>query len=68
MAYSDDAPRQQFAPRQTQIHDVSSMGLKCAECQTAITELPFVPSADRPVYCRDCNRKRKESFQRDRRW
>ncbi len=48
-------------PRQK--HDVSSMGLKCAECGTDITELPFVPSdPTRPVYCFECNRNRRRSF------
>ncbi len=51
-----------FAPRQS--FDVSSMGLKCADCGAAITELPFEPKADRPVYCRDCNRNRRQSFGR----
>ena len=41
-----------FAPRQ--MFDVSAMGLKCADCGAPITELPFEPKADRPVYCRDC--------------
>lgn len=44
-----------------QMVDVSSMGLSCAGCGAAITELPFMPSSDRPVYCRDCNAKRRES-------
>ncbi len=30
----------------------------CAECGTEC-EVPFKPSADRPVYCRDCFAKRK---------
>jgi CxxC-x17-CxxC domain-containing protein len=51
-----------FAPRQS--FDVSSMGLKCADCGVAINELPFEPKADRPVYCRDCNRNRRQSFGR----
>jgi CxxC-x17-CxxC domain-containing protein len=42
--------------------DVSAMGLKCAECGVAVTELPFEPKADRPVYCRDCNRARRQNF------
>ena len=33
--------------------------LKCAECGTAITQLPFQPSGDRPVYCFDCNKNRR---------
>jgi len=45
-----------------QMHDVSAMGLKCEECGVAITELPFEPSQDRPVYCRDCNRNRRKNF------
>jgi len=49
-----------FAPRQ--MFDVSAMNLKCAECGVAITELPFKPVSDRPVYCRDCNRNRRKSF------
>jgi CxxC-x17-CxxC domain-containing protein len=49
-----------FAPRQ--MIDVSSMGIKCAGCGTAITELPFQPSTDRPVYCRDCHRQRRQSY------
>lgn len=39
--------------------DVSSLGLKCAECGADIKELPFEPNQDRPVYCRDCNRNRR---------
>jgi CxxC-x17-CxxC domain-containing protein len=32
---------------------------KCSECGAEITELPFEPSPDRPIYCRDCHKKRK---------
>ena len=53
-----------FAPRQ--MFDVSAMGLKCADCGAEITELPFEPKNDRPVYCRDCNRQRRQNFRRDR--
>jgi len=49
-----------------QMYDVTSMNLTCAQCGTAITELPFQPSSDRPVYCRDCNRQRREKFSRNR--
>lgn len=49
-------------PRQT--FDVSSLGLKCANCQTGITELPFEPKTDQPVYCRECNRERRQNFRR----
>jgi len=39
--------------------DVRHLNLKCADCGKAIDELPFEPSSDRPVYCEDCNRKRR---------
>jgi len=32
---------------------------KCAECGADITELPFEPKGDGPLYCRDCHSKRK---------
>lgn len=32
---------------------------KCAECGVEITELPFEPAADRPIYCRDCWSKKR---------
>lgn len=36
-----------------------SVNLTCASCGTAITELPFQPSGDKPVYCRECLRARR---------
>jgi CxxC-x17-CxxC domain-containing protein len=61
MAY--DNPR--FGDRpQRQKFNVADMNLKCADCGTPITELPFKPSPDRPVYCFECNKKRRASFQR----
>lgn len=36
---------------------------KCSECKKEITELPFEPAPDRPLYCRDCWRqKRSQRF------
>lgn len=32
---------------------------KCADCGKEITELPFEPDQDRPIYCRDCWAKRR---------
>ncbi len=32
--------------------------VKCSECG-ADTEVPFVPTTGRPVYCRDCFQKRR---------
>ena len=38
---------------------------KCSECGVEITELPFEPDGTRPIYCRDCWRKRRqERFRR----
>lgn len=38
---------------------------KCSECGAEIKELPFEPDGTRPIYCRDCYRKkRQERFQR----
>lgn len=49
-----------FASRpQREMLDVSDLGLTCADCGTSITQLPFRPSSDKPVYCRDCNKKRR---------
>jgi len=33
---------------------------KCSECGNDITELPFEPDGDRPLYCKDCHRKRRQ--------
>jgi len=42
-----------------QMIDVTHLGLKCADCAKEITELPFEPKSDRPVYCRECNQKHR---------
>lgn len=55
-----DSQQGGFAPRQ--LVDVSALGLKCAQCGVDVKELPFEPKADRPVYCRDCNRARRRNF------
>lgn len=47
----------------------------CSECGAEITELPFEPTGDRPLFCRDCHSKRMDSrrprgggnFRRERR-
>ena len=60
MAYQDygTAPR---PPRQK--FDVTALGLTCAECGVAITELPFQPTKKEDgtygkLYCFECNKKR----------
>ncbi|MBU3896002.1 hypothetical protein KKG36_01685 [Patescibacteria group bacterium] len=38
---------------------------KCSECACSITELPFEPAPDRPIYCTDCwAKKRPPKFSR----
>ena len=39
--------------------EMKKVDVKCSECGVQITELPFEPAPDRPVYCRECNYKRK---------
>jgi len=34
----------------------------CTDCGKEITELPFEPDPDRPVYCRECWAKRRQRF------
>jgi CxxC-x17-CxxC domain-containing protein len=57
MAYQNDSRPQR------QMYDVSSLGLTCAQCGVAITELPFQPTEKEDgtygrLYCRECNRSR----------
>ncbi|MBI2450488.1 MAG: hypothetical protein HYV47_03055 [Candidatus Nealsonbacteria bacterium] len=54
--FDGDQPRRDFPPREMVKGD-----WKCSECETPITELPFQPAADRPIYCRDCWQKRRNS-------
>ena len=39
--------------------DVTAMNIKCCDCGTAITQLPFNPDPNRlnTIRCRDCLRK-----------
>jgi len=50
----DDSPKSDFPPREMIKGD-----WKCADCQTPITELPFTPAPDRPIYCKECWSKRR---------
>lgn len=51
---NNDRPRGNFVPRET-----IKGNWKCSECGAEITELPFEPAEDRPIYCRECWRKRR---------
>ena len=50
-----------FAPRQ-----MVQGNWKCSDCGKEITELPFEPAADRPIYCRDCWAKNRPPRQNNR--
>jgi len=50
----DGGGRRDFAPRKMIQGDWT-----CSKCGTKITELPFEPAADRPIYCRECWRKER---------
>ncbi|MBP9774191.1 MAG: hypothetical protein KBD00_06260 [Candidatus Peribacteraceae bacterium] len=45
------APRQMF-----------DVDVNCAQCGAHITQLPFMPSGDKPVYCKDCMMARRNSM------
>jgi len=56
----DEQKRDDFFPRK-----MIQGNWKCSECGKEITELPFEPAEDRPIYCRDCWRNRKpQRFER----
>ncbi|PIV64928.1 MAG: hypothetical protein COZ90_00530 [Candidatus Nealsonbacteria bacterium CG_4_8_14_3_um_filter_37_36] len=60
MAFQKFEPRGEFPPRQT-----FKGNWKCSECGKEITELPFEPSPDRPIFCKECwAKKRAERFRR----
>jgi len=50
----DGGSRGNFTPR-----EMVKGSWKCADCGKEITELPFTPAEDRPIYCRDCWAKRR---------
>jgi len=52
---NDEQPRRDFPPREMVKGD-----WKCADCGKEITELPFKPSPDRPIYCKECWTKRRD--------
>jgi len=60
MAFKKSEPRGDFPPRK-----MYQGNWKCADCGTKITELPFEPSGDRPIYCKECHAKRRtQRFER----
>lgn len=57
---NNDGGQRDFAPR-----PMIKGNWKCSDCGVEITELPFEPAQDRPIYCRDCWKKRRDKkFQR----
>ena len=60
MFNKDNNSRGNFGPR-----EMVKGNWKCGECGVEITELPFEPAPDRPIYCRDCwSKKRPPRFSR----
>ena len=53
--------RQPSDDRQRQQYDVTALGIKCAGCGTAITQLPFQPTNDRPIYCGQCLKQKRSN-------
>jgi len=53
MSFGDD--RQMF-----------DVDLDFAKCSAKITQLPFQPSGDRPVYCNECNKAHREQRRNNR--
>jgi len=54
-----------FEPRKNFPRQMVKGNWKCAECGKEITELPFEPAPDRPIYCRECwAEKRAQRFRR----
>lgn len=37
------------------------VNVKCSNCGKEVTGLPFVPDGRRPVYCRECYAKHRQS-------
>ena len=54
MAFKKFEPGRAFPPKQ-----MFKGSWKCADCGAKISELPFEPATDRPIYCRDCWRKKR---------
>lgn len=50
-----------FSPR-----EMHQGNWQCSDCGKEITELPFEPAADRPIYCRDCWQKKREQRRGER--
>ena len=61
MDYENKDSDRGFTPRET-----VKGNWKCSECGTEITELPFEPAPDRPIYCRDCWRNKRSQRNFDR--
>jgi len=51
----DGRPQEGFTPR-----EMVKGNWKCADCGAEITELPFEPTPDRPIYCRECWQKKRD--------
>ena len=41
--------------------------IDCGDCGTKISQLPFQPSGDRPVFCTNCLRSKRDNNTREKR-
>jgi len=55
----DNSFRRDRGDRENSFRDKSFTKAICAECKTEC-EVPFRPTGDRPVYCKDCFSKRRD--------
>lgn len=68
MAFKKFEERPREGGFQRQMFDVSKLNIKCCDCETPITQLPFDPDPSRldSIRCRDCMRKFREQRPRRR--
>ena len=52
MRNDDRGPRKDFGPQESHKATCSECGAEC--------EVPFKPAEDRPVYCKECFRKKRK--------
>lgn len=58
---SDNSFRRDRGDRENSFRERSFTKAICAECKTEC-EVPFKPTGDRPVYCKECFSKRKDGI------
>ena len=54
-----------FKKEQTTDRQMIQGNWTCSECGAKITEMPFEPSPDRPIFCRECWSKKRDARPRN---